>query len=201
MSIIKSTRFFLLILCVTLVGCPRHVAFRECAYRIQTAECYKPNTVEDSDIIAASYTATDTLLNQALPKINPNSRLLITTVANIDNLDDSSSLGRLIGEHLSARVAQLGFKAIEIKFQHSITTIAETGEFILTRELREMPETQNADAVIAGTYAVGQSTVYITLKLLDYRTSQVLSSYAYTLPIGPNTHALLKEPRWWEYED
>ncbi|MDM8558036.1 FlgO family outer membrane protein [Candidatus Parabeggiatoa sp. HSG14] len=181
---------------IGLTGCSAHrMAYGKCAYRVKSGECYQEKAIKDADIMVTSYAAADHLMYDINKK--PYSRLLVTSVADIDNLEDSTSLGRLIGEQISARFAQKGYNVIEAKFQSDLYAIPRTGEFVLSRDLRETKGAYKNDRIVSGTYAVGEDRVYVTLKMLSFKNSKVMSSYAYTLPIGPNTSALLQKSWWW----
>ncbi len=188
--------FTLFLLSVTLTGCIHRYAFGDCTQRIKTGECYQTFS-QDADLTMTSFAAADHLMRNGLMDLSPHSRLLVTTVADIDNLTDSTPLGRLVGEQLAVRFAQKGYTVTEAKLYNHIILMPYRGEFVLTRYLRETGLAQTADIAVAGTYAVGKDTVYVTLKMLDCQTSKVIASHAYTLPIGPNTYTLLQRPTWW----
>jgi hypothetical protein len=173
-------------------------AFGQCAFRVKTAECYG-QTTQDTNLIASSYTAADRLLQSITPFGEPfeERRFLITTIADLDDLEESTALGRLISEQLAVRFAQRGYTVLEPKLGHYLMLRTHTGELVLSRETRDFLLTQQVNTVVTGTYAIGKDTVYITLKMLDAKESQVIASYAYTLPIGPNTYALLQKFWWW----
>lgn len=184
---------------ISLQGCTyQRVAFGYCAFRVKTAEC-DGQIIPDTNLIASSYTAADRLLQGTTNFVESfqDKRFLVATIADLDDLEDSTTLGRLIGEQLAARFAQRGYLVLEPKLQPELTFFTRTGEFVLSREAREFLLTKQVDAVVAGTYAVGKDTVYITLALLNCKNNQVIASYAYTLPIGPNTYALLQKFWWW----
>jgi hypothetical protein len=199
-NIMNNTLIFLIftvsLLSTTLTGCIHRYAFGDCTQRVKTAECYKTFS-HDTDLTAASFTAADHLMRNGLMDLHPQSRILVTTLADIDNLTDSTPLGRLVGEQLAVRFAQKGYTVTEAKLYNHIILLPYRGEFVLTRYLRDTGLIQKADIAVAGTYAVGKDTVYVTLKMLDCQTSKVIASHAYTLPIGPNTYALLQRPTWW----
>jgi len=182
--------------CLALTSCTYRTAFGGCAYRVKTGECYQA-AVQDADITTTSYAAADNLMHHAPSTQSPKPRLLVTSIANIDNLKRSSSLGRLIGEQLSARFAQKDYRVIEAKLDNRLIKIPRTGELTLSREKDNKEKTQYIDRVVAGTYAVGKDKVYVTLKMLSYKNGKVISSYAYSLPMGPNTSALLQKSFWW----
>lgn len=183
-----------------LLGCSQ-IAFGPCHSRIYSGECdTAKRTIADADLITTNYQAADRLIANTLEPINPQRRILVTTLADLNDLDTSTPLGRLIGEQLSARLVEHGFTIVEAKLHSGLFLIPKTGEFVLSRtvrELRELGHTQLANQVVAGTYVVGDNKIYITLKLLDFWDSRVTAAYSYTLPLGANTALLLKNPSWW----
>jgi len=157
-------------------------------------------------MINTSYLAADKLLENLTVAqfdqpvtLEKHARIWIATIAEVDHLDKSSPLGRLIGEQLAARFTQQGHTVIDAKLQKELTLISSQGEFILSRDWPENDKLPPADVVVAGTYAVAKDLVYITLKLFDLRSYQAVSSFAYTLPLGANTNALLQTHSWWDH--
>jgi TolB-like protein len=194
---ITAVIFFLLILISHITGCTYRMAFGGCEYRIRTGECPQKILTPDVNLIESSYQAADNLIRNKQLTFKSKSRLLITTIADIDNLEDSTSLGRLIAEQLAVRFAQRGYSVVEAKLQSGLFMIPNTGEFILSHQLRNLGQQYQASTVVAGTYAIAKDKVYITLKMLDCQSSEVISSYAYTLPLGSNTLTLLQKSFWW----
>ena len=70
--------------------------------------------------------------------------------------------------------------------------INERGEFMLSRDIQALGASQNAQAVVAGTYAAGSNAVYISLRLIRLSDSRILGGVDYALPAGPNTQSLIK---------
>ena len=194
---ITTVTIFLIILLSYLTGCTYRMAFGGCEYRIRTGECPQKILTPDVNLIESSYQAADNLIRNKHLTFQPKSRLLITTIADINNLEDSTSLGRLIAEQLAVRFAQRGYSVVEAKLQSGLFMIPNTGEFILSHQLRNLGQQYQARTVVAGTYAIAKDKVYITLKMLDCQSSEVISSYAYTLPLGSNTLTLLQKSFWW----
>ena len=188
--------FIALYLAFNLNACTHRTAFGNCAYRVQSGDCYEEK-VQDTDIMASSYLAADNLIDHANTQLTPNSRLLVTSIANIDHLEQSTPLGRLIGEQVSARLSQYGYTILEPKWRKGLNVIRETGEFVLSRGWRSAKEIHQVDKIIAGTYTVAKDKVYVILKMLNDNNGQVVSSYGYSLPIGYNTSALLRPKYFW----
>lgn len=194
------SNLILLIFLLTLPilnGCSSRMAYGNCVHRVKTGECQLQQLAKDTNLITSSYAAADQLMRYVPSVLYPQLRILVTSLANIDNLEDSTSLGRLIGEQLSIRFAQHGYTVIEPKLHKDLIMIPRTGEFMFSREVFEIARQQDIDMVVAGTYATAQDEIYITLKMLNCRNGKIMSSYAYALPLGPNTLALLQKSFWW----
>src|SRR5712692_5938972 len=67
----------------------------------------------DLDIVTVSYAATDQLVNEAADAIDRGKPLLVASVADVDNLDQSSSFGLIVSEQISSRLSQLGYTVVE----------------------------------------------------------------------------------------
>ena len=147
--------------------------------------------VADSDLVSQSYAAAEALLKQ-VPWLKENRQPLLTgTFVNINSMEDSSAMGRIIAEQISSRFAQEGFTMIEMKLRRNVFIQQFGGEFVLSREVQNLSQVHNAAAVIAGTYAVGRRTVYINARLIRAADNLVLAAHDYSMPLGPDAKALL----------
>ena len=149
--------------------------------------------VQDANLIDKNYGAADALLMKATWLKERREPLLAATFVDINNLEISSGLGRVIGEQIGSRFAQQGFTVIEIKMRNNIFVREGSGEFALSRSVKEISQSHNAAAVIAGTYAVGRQSVFVNARLIRATDNLVLASYDYVLPMGPDAKALLAE--------
>lgn len=143
-------------------------------------------------LIPANYKAADALLTQITPALSRSQPLIIATVVNIDNLDQSSTLGRLTSEHVSARFTKAGYRMIELKYRNSIYVKRSQGELMLTREIKDLAQTHDAQAVIVGTYGLGDDYVFVNLKVIQPATNIVLAVQDYVLPLDSSIKALLR---------
>jgi TolB-like protein len=160
------------------------------------ANCSKE--VKDANLVPASYNAADALLKNAKEiELHPNNPILVASLVDIDNVQISSTLGRMIAEQIGSRLAQRGYKIVEVKLRSSSIFVKGTespneGEFLLSRELQDISLQHDAQAVIVGTYAKGPEIVFVTVKLVRTRDSTILGSYDYSLPVGKNTKKMLQ---------
>ncbi len=149
----------------------------------------------NNPFIPANHQAAEALLGQLNGKLG-GSTLLIATLVNIDALERSSTLGRLVSEQVSARFTQANYHMVEMKFANSVYVLQNQGEMMLTREVQELANQHAAQAVIVGTYGESRDFVFINLKVVQPGTNLVLAVHDYALPLDDNTRAMLRNRRY-----
>jgi TolB-like protein len=110
----------------------------------------------------------------------------------INELEESSTFGRTISEYIMSRLAQRGYKVIEMKFRKSVFMQKKGGEFMLSRELKEVSTEHNVQAVVMGTYSLARDLVYISSSVINPSDSTIRATYDYAIPLGANTARLLQ---------
>lgn len=146
-------------------------------------------------LIPANYAAATSLLTRLNGQLAPGQPLIAATVVNIDALDRSSTLGRLISEQVSARFTLAGHRMIEMKFRNNVYMARDQGELMLTREIRDIASSHNAQAVIVGTYAQSSDMVFVNLKVIQPETNVALAVHDYALPLDAMTRSMLRANR------
>jgi TolB-like protein len=181
--------------CARYFGYER-MTYGQCAYRVPTGECAAQG--DTANLIQLNFDAADTLIQAAnlSNRLKNRQRFVITTLADVNQLSESTALGRLISEQITQRFTQRQFDVFDARL-HSHLMVSGEGEFALSRKWREVGRAQKAQYLIAGTYAVGETQVYVTLKMLNFATGKIVAAQAYSLPKDANIQALLKESLWW----
>jgi TolB-like protein len=159
----------------------------------QQVQRVKTNQEPYSQIIKTSYAATDVLADILKKReFDADGSIIAASLVNINNLKESCSLGRIVSEQMVGRLAQHGFKVIEMKLrQDSVFIKQNEGEFLLTRELQNISENHHAGAVLVGTYAVSKYVVFISVRIVQTSTNTVIASYDYQLPLDFITKSLI----------
>ena len=67
----------------------------------------------------------------------------------------------------------------------------DQGELLLSREVREVSQSHDAQAVVVGTYAASASALYISLKLVTPVGNTVVAAHNYAVPMDENVRVLL----------
>lgn len=141
------------------------------------------------NLVQASHGAADRLLQDAM--LDPRQPVLVGTLVNVDRLGESSRFGRIVAEQIAGRMAQRGLRVVEPKLRDSVAMHREQGELLLSRELREVGQAHQAQAVLVGTYAVSARQVYVSLKLVLPEGNTVVAAYDYAVALDEDVRSLL----------
>lgn len=161
--------------------------FIGCSYK---SKCIKWN----GDLIYPSYTIANMLENNLNASISSDDPIIIASFVDVSDLK-STPFGRIIAEQIGSRLAQKGYKIIEMKLrQNSIFVDPKgKGEFLLSRNLQDISTEHNASAVVVGTYACSYDRVYVSARIIDPTSSVVLASYDCGIPMDyKEMHALMR---------
>ena len=151
-------------------------------------------TNSNSLFIASNYNAADQLARnlRANKQTGP---VIVATFTNVDNLQESSRLGRTLSEQIGSRLVQAGLQVIEVKLRENIyVSNALQGEFLLSREIRDISALHKVNTVVVGTYSDADNYLYVTTKAIELPSSTILASYDYTLPLNSTVRAMLPLP-------
>ncbi len=114
-------------------------------------------------LVKSGYVIADSLVSKAKVPISNNDTILVASFVNINNLQESSTLGRMLAEHVASRLSQRGYKVIDMRLRTDSVFMQEgKGEFLLSRDLRQVSKNHNASAVVVGTYGEALYGIYIS---------------------------------------
>lgn len=152
----------------------------------------------DSYYVQANYRGADMVVNM-LRAQGYSGPLMVASFASVDNLQHTSRLGRSLSEQYGSRLAQAGMNVIEVRLRETIfVSNANQGEFLLSREAREISANHKAAAVVTGTYADAGDYIYVTVKAIDLPTNRVIASHDYALPGNGTVRAMLGDQKYGE---
>ncbi|ALG67494.1 FlgO family outer membrane protein [Beggiatoa leptomitoformis] len=161
----------------------------------------KKEEIPDVNLVEASYVVADALLvNAEKLNLNRTKPLLVASFVNVDDVQQSSTLGRMIAEQIGSRISQSGLKVVEVKLRSDSIFVKgnqypNEGEFLLSRELKDLSSEHDAVAVVVGTYAESKSRVYVTAKMLNTHDNSIMASFDYSLPIGADIKQMLRNDK------
>jgi TolB-like protein len=153
-----------------------------------------PDPQPYSNLLESSYAAADSLgRGLRFRGVSLDESILAASFVNIDDLTKSSTLGRIVSEQIASRLAQHGFKIIEVKLRQESVFIKEgKGEFLLSREVLSLGATRGAHAVLVGTYAVSRNFIFVSARVVRTEDNSVVTGYDYELPNDATTKSMLR---------
>ncbi len=164
---------------------------------LAVAACATGPTYEaasNSSFIAANYSAADRLAN-VLKANGQDGPLIVATFASVDNLEQSSRLGRTLSEQIGSRLVQAGLQVIEVKLRDNVfVSNARQGDFLLSREVRDISANHKVNTVVVGTYSDANDYLYVTVKAVALQSGTVTASHDYALPMLSTVRAMLPPP-------
>jgi TolB-like protein len=158
--------------------------------------CASTPQFSDGNLVRVGYAIADTLVKNASLSLGGQDPIIVASLVNVNNLEQSSSFGRMISEHIASRLAQHGKRVIEVKLRHEsifVNNERSNGEFMLSRNVREISKSHNAAAVVVGTYANGGDRVYISARMVSPTDNLIVSTSDVAVPMYRDTlNALLQ---------
>lgn len=142
-----------------------------------------------SDVLQTNYEAADRLLQTA--PLDPRRSVIVATLVSVDHLGESSRLGRMFSEQIASRIVQRGVPVAEVRLREQLALQPGQGELLLSRELREVSQNHDAQAVVVGTYAASPRQVFISLKLVRPEGNLVVAAQDYAVPMTAELRGLL----------
>ena len=147
----------------------------------------------DVDPIQTAYNAIDCLLRQT-SRSDPTRRVLVATAVDLDDLQRTSRFGRMTSQFFASRLAHHGYSVVHMTLRKSSVVIRGDGEFLLSRDMKDLTDDYDAGAVLVTTYTAVVDRVYITVKLVNAASSELLGAVDYAIPRGRRTQELLEAP-------
>ena len=139
---------------------------------------------KENDLIKFAYNAAENLTSRAYPPLvpmNPEMPILTTTFVDNNDLTRTSQFGRIVQEHMASRLVQMGYSVKEIKLANSLEIQERKGETILSRDLRKLSASTQAQAILVGTVSSINNIMYISARLINPQTSTIIASTDYRL--------------------
>jgi TolB-like protein len=145
---------------------------------------------DKTDLGDLIYVAAQTLVERAgvLAKDRP---VVVTTMVSINDFSKSSTFGRLASQLISDRINQRGYAVRDLNYTGALSIRQETGELVLSRDASRISAEINAQAVVAGTYAVSGREIYLSIRLIEADDGMLLSSADVVIPLDHNTEPLV----------
>lgn len=123
--------------------------------------------------------------------LSPDKPIIAATFVDIDNLQASSTFGRMLSEMFASGLVRAGLTVVEVKMRDSLFIEESTGELILSRDVQRLSASHDAQAILIGTYAQAETTAYVNVRIVRTRDNVILGATSVQLPLDRNIRAML----------
>lgn len=153
--------------------------------------------VTDDDLVEVSYDAVEQLLRNLKQPLPKGSLLVINSLVNVNDLGQTLPFGRIVSDQISSAFSRTGYRVMGMELPTEIFTKSDAGILELPEKTKQALIDVHANAVVVGTYAAGRKNVYVSLRVVDSTTQNIISTTDYSIPMGPDTRILsvIPEPK------
>lgn len=123
---------------------------------------------------------------------NGDNPVLVATIVNVNDMRRSAPLGRTLSEQYASHLVNAGFNVKELKLRGDVFVKEQTGELLLSREIKDIAQSHHAKYVLVGTYSVAASVTYVSLKFVRTEDSRIIRGHDYALPNDKDVNRLLQ---------
>jgi hypothetical protein len=156
-------------------------------------------TCVDADYIETSYRAMKYLLGNVRGNImgddafDQSRPVIWASTVDLNNYGKTTNFGRLMGESLAiAMQNHRKNKMIQMTLRQGNVPITPDGEFLLTRDAKDLATQFNAGAALVSSYSIAIDRVYMQVALINVDQNAVVGAVQFDMPLGPRTEALVK---------
>ncbi|MGZ8903757.1 MAG: FlgO family outer membrane protein [Methylobacter sp.] len=172
----KATIFIPALLIASLNGC--------------TSNRY--HETKDADLVEVSYDATCELKDKLTRTLPKNSLVVVSTLLNVDDLSKTSSFGRIISDQIASAFHNSGYQIIGMEMPIDLFVMQEKGALHLSDETKAMLKPYQPAVIVGGVYAPGKKNAYVSLRIVDLHSKNIISSTDFSVPMGPDAKVLLE---------
>lgn len=150
--------------------------------------------VTDDDLVEVSYEAVDQLLLNLKQPLPRGSLVVINSLVNVGDLGQSLPFGRIVSDQLSSAMHRSGYRVMGMELPTEIFAKSEAGILELPEKTKDALTAVHANALVIGTYAAGRKNVYVSLRVVDIASENIITTTDYSIPMGPDARMLAVPP-------
>jgi TolB-like protein len=140
-------------------------------------------TQEKTNLTEKNYAVADYLIGQAQTYINRHhDTIRATPLADRNQPEMDSKIGRIIPEQIGVRFSQLGY-SVDLA---SVSTSEDTA--VLTPGTKR--DERKPDFLLSGSFTRGRSDMDVSLRLIDAANNRVVAAFDYKLPLTRDVNDL-----------
>ncbi len=112
-------------------------------------------------------------------------KVAIVGAVPLSDLKRETEFGRMMAEYLLTDLSDRGIRVTELRLGKEINILAQTGEFILSRNINELANNnQELDYVVVSTFTNTRKTLVLQGRMIDLKNGIIKTAWRYTLPLN-----------------
>ena len=171
---------------------------REGAIVTRSGYRYEPIVTRHSDSAAGLYRSGIIFIADQLERnVDPQEKskpTVVSSFASLENLTETSSFGRLVGEHLMHELYVRGWQINDIRLSRELI-IGADGELAVSRDIKRLRSSVPAANIVTGSYTLSADGILLSVRVIDFGTGQVISSAETRFKGDPFLASLVSKPR------
>ncbi|MFD2164634.1 FlgO family outer membrane protein [Thalassotalea euphylliae] len=113
--------------------------------------------------------------------VTPKTPIAVTSFVNLEDLESTNWLGNQIAENFVHELQRHGMVIIDYKTTGHIR-VTETGDFVFSRDWKELPERQIIDYVVTGTMMKQETGILVNARMIGMQSRVVVASAQSFIP-------------------
>ena len=159
---------------------------------------YEPIVIRHSNTPSGLYKSGIIFIADQLErKVDPQEKTrstVVTSFASLDNLQETSAFGRLVGENLSHELHVRGWQINDIRLSRDLIVNAD-GELGMSRDIKRLRAAVPAANVVTGSYTTSVDGILLSVRVVDFATGQLISSAETRFKGDAFLSSLINKPR------
>lgn len=111
----------------------------------------------------------------------PNASYMIGSFVDLNNMGTTNPMGRLIAENLMHELQVRSWRIFEPRLMKNFM-INEGGEFVLSRDVKQLQDKFGVTGVVVGTYVMSGDYAIVNARVVNVESSMVVSSGQIQIP-------------------
>lgn len=150
--------------------------------------------VKDDDFVEVSYEAVDQLLANLKQPLPRGSLIVLNSLVNVNDLGQTLPFGRIVSEQITSAMSRSGYRVMGMELPTEIFNKNDAGILELPEKTKQALNDVHATALVVGTYAAGRKNVYVSLRIVDIISQNIISTTDYSIPMGPDAKSMTTIP-------
>jgi len=139
-----------------------------------------PSTSSSGALNTASMFIAEQLERNLSPEMRSRA-LIVTDFVDLSTLNETSQLGRLLAQNLMHEMQLRNWSVTDITFRKNIL-IESSGEFSLSRDVKQLKPPVQAGSIITGTYVNTAEGLILNIRMIQAISGAVVSTAQVKLP-------------------